>query len=1563
MAEEIKSTFGEVLELRVDAPLFEQELNKLTQVYNKWVESLGANAKDVLGAGAVTSLNAEVQEGMQLITLMSQQSFAAIENLTETMVQFAQKSDQVLETIAGKQVTRSRKVVEETKRAAEEAARSQDSLTGRTSSLSSAQNIDNEQAGIENKFLETQQFEKTALVSKVIAEIKKEQLAADRETVKLLQQELDLLEQQQLAIEKNATNRAQSVAKDDLADQERAYLEIIAQEKALESEIAAQRKQSQRDRQLQMEIEGGFNQAEAEADKQTIAAFKEELRLMDQIERVNARRVRPGEGTEAAELQARIENERRLANAERERFQTELELDRLQRRQDLAGAGTDLQARVNILQRQSQELQRQIESYRQLGKAESQLLTLEKERIGINERLNRAQADLNKSQSGFFEKFNSNLFGSIVGLTRMFVVLRGVGLAFQGLQLAAEAPFKAVFAGLDILKKSETAATSLVATLLQTVQLSQDKVDNMRLIQESSVAIVKEFQDVGAKLNIQPDTLLNTFKALIEGGLGKYVTNLKDATKITVQFQQALNAVGAGGLVAQTSVQEVSKLLLGTPNGESPFLKALGLANQPGTWIKIREEAKKTGDLIGVLASRSEAFATALKESGKTQESITNSTKLLLERISGIAANALFDEITKGLLMIQDFVTRNQDKIEAFVRIFANGLSAVLITVEGAAQSGALDVVAALFGAIAEAVAILVVGLGQAINLISALVKSVVTFSTTPLKDFANNFDKAMGAIFDETEKKGSSTADILKKKFADINTNQGKVPTTADVSGRFGEDREKLEKELKVIEARFSEARDAIREQVAEGKKSQVDAAKEVAASLAAEAAAYEIVEGKLRKVTTTALSASKALFVTDPEGSKREVSRYTKELTRLDEEQITRKQRLTKIQSEFDRAAAREGVEILKLTNEDRRKAIEEAAKAEFDVRRELAQQGFLTEVELFNEETRIEEIRHKNQVERLQEEIAQFGDGTKQKTEALLKLADEDRKYTETVKLNAEQRKRIVDQESARILNDLKQRREASIERQQDALEVLRMSEPGLDLTSQFDALLSARERENRTLIENTQQRLAAASALGTESKRVAELSSQLDTLYGNENKLLRQRIENGVSGISNGAIRQFRVQQIVRQDAQERNAGTLNTTSVGQVALRDVARSFRDAFLGQGTIATYKAAQSGIQKFGIATAAAVNGLQSLGNVLGAFKQGKEQGGVLGGIGAVAGQFGNLPIVGPYIAAIGGALSFVGQLFTAAAKRIAEDIKKSFQKTIDNYQNGNATLIETLNALDRQRSDAIIRLSGKKGGKDELDKILPEFDREIASLKQQQKQIVEGFEESLAVLRLQSDTLAQVHKQWSDINKQVKDYLSAGGDAAKASEFLSLSLANIRQQAADELDQSEQDAIQNVLKLNDLLKQRQQLVDDFKQKEFDLINADAIERRQAGSVTRGKQLEDLRKQHQEQIDNIDSEIKATQVRVDKEREIFNLSTDISAVRRRDEELTLKALDAQIQKLKDLKSIAAGIGFNAALPTSNVSQTFNVDIQINGDQDSGRRAADQFMDEVNRQMRFAPA
>jgi hypothetical protein len=368
------------------------------------------------------------------------------------------------------------------------------------------------------------------------------------------------------------------------------------------------------------------------------------------------------------------------------------------------------------------------------------------------------------------------------------------------------------------------------------------------------------------------------------------------------------------------------------------------------------------------------------------------------------------------------------------------------------------------------------------------------------------------------------------------------------------------------------------------------------------------------------------------------------------------------------------------------------------------------------------------------------------------------------------------------------------------------------------------------------------------------------------------------------------------------------------------------------------------------------------------------------VLGGVGGVmSGITGALssnilkkiPVIGEFLPLIGGVLSFVGTMFTRAAKKIAEDVKASFQKTLDNYQNGNATLVETLNALERQRADAIIRLSGKKGGKDELNKLLPEFDREIQELKKQQEEIITSFNDSLEALRLHSDTLIQVKKQWQDINKQVKDYIGAGGDYTKAAEYLSLSLQKIREDAVTELDKAEQDAIQDALKLNDLLEERNRLVEDFKQKEFDLINQDAIERRQAGSVVRGRELEQLRKENQDALAKINAEIALTNKKVEKQREVFNISTDVEALHRRDEELTLAALDMQIQKLRDLKSIADSItlGENGQWGSAMFQPTA-LTIQVNvtapvGDEppeDWGRTVADSVAEELERRYRMAP-
>jgi len=177
---------------------------------------------------------------------------------------------------------------------------------------------------------------------------------------------------------------------------------------------------------------------------------------------------------------------------------------------------------------------------------------------------------------------------------------------------------------------------------------------------------------------------------------------------------------------------------------------------------------------------------------------------------------------------------------------------------------------------------------------------------------------------------------------------------------------------------------------------------------------------------------------------------------------------------------------------------------------------------------------------------------------------------------------------------------------------------------------------------------------------------------------------------------------------------------------------------------------------------------------------------------------GLFANAGVVGSLMSAAAGLVSVISSLFTAAARRIAEDIKKAFDKTMQAYQNGESTLQATLQAVQAERNQAIAQLSNQKGGQTQLDKLLPTLDAEIATLLKQQKQIVDNFELSLQKLKLHSDVLSQTLDQWRAINASVKEYIDAGGNAATAAEFLSASLAKLKEDAASNLASGEKDAI---------------------------------------------------------------------------------------------------------------------------------------------------------------------
>lgn len=713
---------------------------------------------------------------------------------------------------------------------------------------------------------------------------------------------------------------------------------------------------------------------------------------------------------------------------------------------------------------------------------------------------------------------------------------------------------------------------------------------------------------------------------------------------------------------------------------------------------------------------------------------------------------------------------------------------------------------------------------------------------------------------------------------------------------------------------------------------------------------------------------------------------------------------------------AAADEMVAVLAELNRGRAELqAQEIQAAQNDVNA-ARQNGLLTEVQHFDALALIEDQAHERTAKRLLDEAGLYADFSSEKIKALNDVALEDQRYTDAVALRAQQRQRVLEEENRRRLQHEQDMRAMLLEERLIALEIGEIITPPTSLSAAQKTAFDARQREIDQLEREKVALLEVAAAKNKESEETRGLLRDLQALHLQRSQLLAQRLSEIDATVSGPNARRILLDSAV--DDQRRGLSNRVNEASGRLqefdrtfggqemwpeleaardalveALDSAAKelvefnaaieketpSFKsrlkgvlDAIVGPGITEAWAEAESNVDKLAVVADGAAGALQTVVGLVDVFRQGARQGGVLGGTGnvigalsqskAITGLMSQIPVIGQFIPAIGGVLSLVGGLFTAAAKRIAEDVKKSFQNTLDQFRSGNATLVETVSELERQRQQAIIRLSGKKGGKEELNKLLPEFDREIAELRRTQQKIFDDFDTALNALNLQSDTLAQVNRQWQDINKQVKEYIGAGGEAAKASAFLQMNLEKLQKQAADELAQSEQDAIQEALKLNDILKQRQRLVDDFAQKEFDLINADSVERRQVGSVARGKELEQLRKQHSEQLAQMDEEIRLTTVRVDKQREIFDISKDIASLRRRDEELSLKALDAYIQKLRDLRSIASGAFFGPNSTALPASPNVNVEINVYGPA-NGEELADAFVGEYRRQMRLSPA
>lgn len=277
-------------------------------------------------------------------------------------------------------------------------------------------------------------------------------------------------------------------------------------------------------------------------------------------------------------------------------------------------------------------------------------------------------------------------------------------------------------------------------------------------------------------------------------------------------------------------------------------------------------------------------------------------------------------------------------------------------------------------------------------------------------------------------------------------------------------------------------------------------------------------------------------------------------------------------------------------------------------------------------------------------------------------------------------------------------------------------------------------------------------------------------------------------------------------------------------------------------------------------------------------------------------------------------GSIVGFITGLFTRGAKNAAKNIAREFQDIITAFNTGSAKLGETIQRLEAERASAIRRLSGRKGGRKELNKLLPQFDEALASLRSQQQAVFERFDEQLDLLRT-GEAFRDVAADVREAVREFRNYVDAGGDLAKANEFLSLTLEQVRARSAGSLAGGEEQAIEDALQLNDLLREREELLASSAEEERSIRSRGVLERQRSIAQDKSVELEALHRRRDARLADLDQSIRVQQLKVDSESRVFALTQDRVALEMRLLDLKAREFEREAAQLAALKEIVSGI------------------------------------------------
>lgn len=278
--------------------------------------------------------------------------------------------------------------------------------------------------------------------------------------------------------------------------------------------------------------------------------------------------------------------------------------------------------------------------------------------------------------------------------------------------------------------------------------------------------------------------------------------------------------------------------------------------------------------------------------------------------------------------------------------------------------------------------------------------------------------------------------------------------------------------------------------------------------------------------------------------------------------------------------------------------------------------------------------------------------------------------------------------------------------------------------------------------------------------------------------------------------------------------------------------------------------------------------------------------------GGVGAAAGgaQLGQLvgaaiPVIGPLVGSLVGAVG--GSLFAGIfgsqkqTDKIAKQIKEQVKQTLDAISSGTETLIQGLNDLQKEREQAIAQLSGKKGGKAQLQEITDNIDQQVAQLKAQQKQILDKFNQTVGELYAPKGTENYV-QTIAQIATTLRDAAGAGASAAQQVAYLNGALTQLKTTVGNDLNDEEKTLLDNLQKEIDLKQQSADIDAAAANQALGVQRSLGLTRGVTAGQGAAQQLRDIENQRQKQQKDITNQLTLVDAQIGQQKSLFKINTD---------------------------------------------------------------------------------